>query len=293
MKKLWLMIMASLLLAACGGTKPDSNSNAAGTEGKPAASNEEKVKVGDTVAFVSGHDGLAEGKIDGMDGARYKIKYGDSIETKDESDIYPLPKPGVKPQVKAGDMVAAKLESRSWWAGSEVLSVSDDVIEVKGLFYGNTASVAPDKIIVVRSPQVADFKKLKNEKEFSAKAKAMRPQPPAGWKPKVGERVIAEWSGGSWWVAEVVSLASDTAKLKWLATFPNSDLSFSKIMPYPKAATATTMPAVSSYVLVKPDSDGGQWDYAQVTAVNGQAADVKFANGKTRSIKADEYIALS
>lgn len=293
MKKLWLMIAASLLLTACGGTKTDSNSNTAGTDGKPAASNAEKAKVGDTVAFVNGRDGLAEGKIDSMDGMRYKIKYGDSMETKDESDIYPLPKPGSKPQVKVGDMVAAKFSSGAYWAGSEVLSVSDDVIELKGLYYGNTASFAPDKIIVVRAPQAADFRKVKSEKEFATKAQSMRPQPPAGWKPKVGERVIAEWSGGSWWLGEVVSIAGDKVKLKWPASFPNSDLGLDKIMPYPKAGTSTAMPAMNSYVLVKPDSDGGQWYYAQVTAVNGTSADVKFADGKTGSIKADGYIALS
>ena len=288
MKKLWAMIGLCVLLAACSGTKTGTDA-----ESKAGTGNTEKAKVGDTVAFVSGHDGLAEGKIEGMDGVRYKIKYGDSTQIKDESDIYPLPKPGTKPQVKVGDMVAAKFESGAYWAGSEVMSISDDVIELKGLFYGNTASFAPDKIIVVRAPQAADFRKLKNEKDFSAKAKAMRPRAPAGWKPKVGERVIAEWSGGAWWVAEVVSVASDTAKLKWLATFPPSDLVFDKIMPYPKAATATTLPAVDSYVLVKPDSDNAQWNYAQVTAVNGQSAEVKFADGKTRSIKADGYIALS
>lgn len=291
MKKLFLVIGVTFLLSACGGTKSDPNSNSSANDAKPAASSAEKVKVGDTVAFVSGHDGLAEGKIDSMDGARYKIKYGDSMETKDESDIYPLPKSGVKPQVKAGDMVAAKMESGAYWAGSEVLSVSDDVIEVKGLYYGRTASLAPDKIIVVRAPQVADFKKLKSEKDFSAKAKAMRPQNPAGWKPKVGDRVVAEWSAGSWWVGEVTGLAGSMAKLKWPSSFPASELSFDKLAPLPKAGA--TMPAVDSFVLVKPDSDSGQWQYAQVTAVNGQSADIKFADGKTRSIKAGEYIALS
>jgi len=283
MKKLFLIISVSLFLSACG---------AIGS-GPSGSSAEVKPKIGDTVTFPFSREGYGEGTVESIDGSRYKIKYGNSTETKEASDVYGLPKAGAKPALKVGDMVIAKLESGAYWAGVEVISVSDSVVEVKELWRGGTKSLSFDQVIVVRPAAVAEFRKLKGENEFTAKAKQARPHPPAGYKPKVGERVVAEWSGNAWWVGEIVSVSSDKAKLKWLATFPESELDLARIMPFPKAATAKTLPAANSYVLVKPSSDSGQWTYAQVTVVNADSAEVKFANGKTQPIKADEYIALN
>jgi exosome complex RNA-binding protein Csl4 len=64
-------------------------------------------------------------------------------------------------------------------------------------------------------------------------------------------------------------------------------------MSYPKAETSTTLPKQGDFVLVRPADDKGQWYYAQVTSVSGQTAEAKLADGKTRSIKADEYLALN
>ncbi len=283
MKKLWLICLASLLLAACGNFKMGSNSGNPGTV---------EIEKGATVVYQSGREGLTEGVIESVEGSRYKIKYGTTVATAEESDVYSLPKAGAKPSVKAGDMVAAKINAGSYWAGAEVVSVNGDVIEVKDLFYGNTVSLSPDKILVVRAPAVAGFQKVKAEKEFSTKAKQSKPKPPAGYKPKVGDRVVAEWSGGAWWVGEISGVTGEKAKIKW-ESFKESELAVDKIIPYPKAETSTTMPAANSYVLVKPEGGSGQWHYAQVTAVNGNSADVKFPDGKTKPIKADEYIALN
>ena len=282
MTKIWFLILASLFLSACG---------AAGII-SPASIPEVKPKVGETIAFKRQRDGLGEGVVESIEGTRYKIKYGTTVDTADESDLYALPKAGAKLSVKAGDMVAAKMSSGAYWGGAEVLSVTGDVVEVKGLYYGNTVSLSPDKIIVVRPAAVAEFQKIKAENEFKKKANSANPHAPAGYKPKVGERVVAEWQPNSWWGGEVISIAGDKAKIKW-GSFPISDIGLEKIMPFPKPETATAMPTANGYVLVKSDSGSGEWYYAQVTAVNGNSADVKFADGKTRSIKADEYIALN
>lgn len=280
MKKLWLLMAVNFLLTACGAMPTGSITS----EAKPA--------VNDTVAFKVSREGFGEGKVESIDGTRYKIKYGDSTETKDDSDVYPLPKSGAKPQVKAGDMVVAKIESGNYWSGAEVLSANGDVIEVKELWHGKTASLSPDKIIVVRAAAVAEFQKLKAENEFSAKAKQGKPHPPAGYKPKVGDHVVAEWSANAWWVGDVTKVNGEKASVKW-ESFPEKELTLNQIMPFPKAETSTALPAANSYVLVKPAGGSGQWNYAQVTNVNGDSAEVKFPSGKTQTIKADEYIALS
>lgn len=281
MKKLWLVILAGLFLSACGANLP------AGLTAAPA-----KPKVGETVAFAMSREGFGEGKVESIDGSRYKIKYGETMVTKEESDVYPVAKAGEKAAVKPGDMVVAKMEDGNYWAGVEVLAVNGDVVEVKEIWRGKTMNLSADKIIIVRPAAVAEFQKLKAENEFSAKAKQHKPRPPADYKPKAGDRVVAEWSGNTWYDGEVLSVAGEKAKIKW-QTFKESELGFENIMPYPKPETSGGLPAANSYVLVKPAGGSGNWTYAQVSAIQGSSAEVKSADGKTRLIKADECIALN
>jgi hypothetical protein len=179
-----------------------------------------------------------------------------------------------------------------YWAAADVLSVKGDVIEVKGIFYGTTANLSPDKIIIVRPAAVAEFQKFKTEKEFSATAKQARPHSPAGYKPKMGDHVVAEWNGGSWWAGDITAVAGEKAKIKW-ETFSETEVTFDRIVPYPKAEDAKTLPIANGFVLVKPETGNSQWNYAQVTAVNNDSWVVKFPDGKTRSIKAGEFIPLN
>lgn len=288
MKRLFFVIVASLLLMACSGT----DSKEAGNKNEGEASSAASLKVGDTVVFKFSRQGYVEGTIDRIEGARYTVKYGTSSRDVESIDVHALPKAGEKVNVQSGDVVVAR-EREKYWPGGIVKNVSPDVIEVELIENGNILKVPHEKVIKVSPSSAAEFKTYAEEVAFTKSAKAKRPTPPAGYKPKTGERVVAEWSASAWWVGEITSVSGDKAKIKWLATFPESELTTDKIMPYPKAATATFLPKESDFVLVKPADDKSQWQYAQVTSASAQSADVKFADGKTRSIKADEYIALN
>lgn len=285
MRKLWLIVGASLLFVACGGagTKP--------ADGE-AASKEAVPKVGDTVVYKFSKQGYVEGKVEKIEGSRYEIKYGTSTNKVESVDVHALPKAGEKASIQAGDVVVTRVRD-AYWPGSIVKSVSPDVIEIEVIENGNSMSVPHEKVIKVSPSSAAEFKKYAGEVGFMKDAKSKRPKAPAGYRPKPGERVVAEWSAGAWWVGEVVSVSGDKAKLKWPASFPESELAFDKVMPYPKAATSTTLPKQGDFVLVRPADDKGQWHYAQVTSVSGQTAEVKLADGKTRPVKADEYLALN
>lgn len=282
MNKVWLIILTSVFSMACGasgGITPTGTTTF--TEAKP--------KAGETAIFKVSREGFGEGTIEGVTGAQYVIRYGDSTVAKEESDVYALPKGGAAGSVKAGDMVAAKIESGGkYWAGAEVVSANGDVIEVRDLYRGTTANLAPDKIVAVRPAAAADLQKLKAEYDFKRRANSARPRADAAWKPKPGERVVAEWSPNSWWNGTVGSIKGDKAVIKWGGSFKDSELGVDRLVPYPKLDGA--MPAADSYVLVKPDSDSGQWFYAQVT---GGAGEVKFPDGKTRTVKPGEFIALN
>lgn len=288
MKSLWLLIAASLLFAACGGDGAKSV--------EPEAENKETTaatapKVGDTVVYKFSRQGYVEGKVEKIEGSRYEIKYGTSTQKVESVDVHALPKAGEKVNVQAGDVVVARLRE-SYWPGGIVKSVSPDVIEVEVIENGNMMSSPHEKIIKVSPSSAAEFKTYAEEKGFLKDAQSKRPKAPAGYKPKPGERVVAEWSANAWWVGEVVSVTGEKVKLKWPASFPESELTLEKIVPFPKSA-ATVLPKEGDFVLVRPADDKSQWQYAQVTGASGQSAEAKFANGKTRSIKADEYIALN
>lgn len=292
MKRLWIVAAACLLLSACGGAKTaESNSSSAEakTETKTETTSAAKPKVGDHMLILWGRDGLLEAELVSIEGTRYKFKRGTGEHTKDETDLYPVPPADAKPQVKAGDIVAANLKGDGVWQASEVIKVSDDAIEIKDLAYGNSYTLAPSRLMVVRPTHLAGFKQLKAEKEFENKVKDLKPSVPAGWKPKVGELVVAKWATKTWDEAKVVSLSDEKIKLKWESGFPESEVALVNIAPFPKGASA--MPAANGYALVKTDASH-RWDYAQVTAVNGKTADVKFPNDKTRSVKGEELIAL-
>lgn len=281
MNKLWLIILTSVFSMACG---------ASGGITQPGATTaaEAKPKPGETAIFKVSREGFGEGIIEGVTGAQYVIRYGDSTVNKEDSDVYALPKGGTAKSVKAGEMVAAKIESGGkYWAGAEVVSANGDVIEVRDLYRGTTANLAPDKIVAVRPAAAADLQKLKAEYDFKRRANSARPRADAAWKPKPGERVVAEWSANSWWNGTIGAIKGDRAVIKWGSNFKDSELGVDRLMPYPKAGA---LPAADSYVLVKPDSDNGQWFYAQVT---GGAGEVKFPDGKTRTVKPGEFIALN
>jgi len=247
-------------------------------------------KVGDTVVYKFSRQGYVEGKVEKIE-ARYEIRHGTSTNTVESIYVHALPKAGEKMELQAGDVVVARARD-SYWAGSIVKSVSPDLIEVEVIDNGNMMHVPHERVIKVSPASAAEFKKYAEEVGFLKTAKAKRPQAPAGYNPKPGERVVAEWTTDAWWVGEIVSVSSDKVEIKW-PSFPKSELQLEKIMPYPKAETATALPKQGDFVLVKPADDKSQWHYAQVTSVSGQTAEVKFADGKTRSIEADEYIALN
>jgi len=284
MNRLSLMLATSLLMLECGGTgtKPVANES-------PAAA---APKVGDTVVYKFSKQGYVEGKVEKIEGSRYEIKYGTSTNKVESIDVHALPKAGEKISVQAGDVVVARVRD-NYWAGSIVKSVSPDVIEVEVIENGNVMSVPHEKAIKVSPASAAEFKKYASEVGFLKDAKAKHPQAPAGYKPKPGERVVAEWTTNAWWPGEVISVSGQKVKMKWFASFPESELSLEKIMPYPMQGTTRSLPKQGDFVLVKPADDRSQWPYAQVTGVSGQTADVKLADGKTRSIKSDEYIALN
>ena len=279
MKKLCLILGFACLLTACGGKTTASSDKTTNASAKPA--------VGETAVFKFSRQGYVEGKVQSIDGTRYKLLYGQSTQTVDASDVYALPKPGAKAEVNAGDIVVA-YQHESYWPGAEVKSATADVVQVQLISNGDSLSVPPEKLIKINSAAAAEVKAYAQEVAFLKNAKTGRPHPPADYKPKAGERVVAEWTDKTWYIGDVVKASAGKATIKWPASFPQSQLTLEKVLPYPAPAAS---PKNNDFLIVKQDSEHQSFAFAQVIIVNGSSVEVKLADGKTRTVgQGDFYI---
>jgi starvation-inducible outer membrane lipoprotein len=282
MKKLLLLVCISVFLSACGAvTEKISGETKSGEGTKPQA--------GETVLFKASAIAYNEGKVEKIDGSKYEIRSGSNIAKVDAADVYALPKSGAKNDLKAGDIVAA-FANDIYWAGGEVININGDVVEVEKAS-GGKLNVAPDKVIKVSPTATADIKQHIAAKAFEDAGKTKKPVLPKDWKPKKGEKVAAQWAFGSWHVAIIKNVNPNNIDIDWQNGWSDGTVALDKVAPYPTSATA--MPNVNDYVIIKPQNDISDWKFATVTAVNGQEAEVKLADGKTQKLKAGDFIALS
>ncbi len=277
MKRLCLFLGLMCLLTACGGGKTTASDKPSSSGAKPA--------VGDTAVFKFSRQGYVEGKVQSIDGTRYKLLYGQSAQTVDASDVYAMPKPGTKVELNPGDIVVA-YQREAYWPGAEVKNAGGDVVQVQIVSNGDSLNVPPEKIIKINSAAAAEFKAYALEVAFLKNAKTGRPHPPADYKPKTGERVVAEWTDKTWYIGDVVSASGNKASIKWPASFPQSQLTLEKVLPYPAPAAS---PKANDFLIVKQDSEHQSFAFAQVTSVSGGSVEVKLADGKTRTVKQGDF----
>ena len=293
MKRNLIIVLATILLTACG-AKDSSTSSANSGANSPSA----KPAVGDMVVAKHKMGSFAEGKIQSIEGEKANIAWSSkdlAAMDIDLANVYPIPKAGDPINVKAGDFALANTSSYhdGYWNKVQVTNVSGATITIKET-NADSHDISSDKVIAVSPTESADIKSMfdKNSKkaDFDADARKTRPVVLADYKPKVGETVVAE-APLAWNTGKVKSISGDKATILW---DPQNNSTFEttldKIVPYPTAASAT-MPAVNDYVLIKM-GDPRIWQYAQVTSVNGTNAVVKDKYGETNTVKPGEFILL-
>ena len=291
MKRILVLVFSVSLLTACGlGKKSNANAGNSGTTGSVKTAEAKPPAVGDLVVAHWAGNTWSEGKVDNIDNQRAKIVWSDNATPSevDLIDIYQMPKTGAQATVKAGDYALTKRSTGTNWEGAQVTMVSPGVITVNYVSDLEEANLPPEKVIAVSPVVAADMKADAAKTDFLKKAQAHAPQAPPGYKPKVGEHIFGGWTSTSWFGGKVKSINGDKALIEWEGVKPD-EAAFDRIVPYPTADSGPT-PAVGDYLLVKPSS--GSWNYAQVTAVNGSAIEVKDAEGKTRTVKPGEFVIL-
>lgn len=275
MKKLLIIIFSSLLMSACG----------ASADKTKGGGSEAKLKVGDTVVFKLARGTYGEGKIETIDGSRYKIPYGTTTPTVDEADVYALPKAGASSSVKAGDLVIVKQGNQNSWVPAEVSRADGKAIEVKTISYKQTLNLSPEQVLEARPAAIEEFKALRTEVAFEAKVSSMRPAATPAYVPKKGDRVVAAWSGNSWYTGTIVETGGDKVTVKWADNSSDSKVDEARIALFPPVGSTGTPFQSGDVLLVKPTS-GSNWKFAEATS----GREVRFNDGTTRSVRGDEYI---
>lgn len=293
MKKLLAMCFLSFTLTGCGmfGAKTEEKT----TDNKTTEEKKDvpKIAVGDMVVAKWASGSFYEGKVESIDGTKAKIKWNDGSTPGDVDtvDIYAMPKAGAKPDVKAGDMVLAKVGSGTYWNGAEISGINGDVYVVKPVAGGDTANLPAEKIIKVSAAVGADMKKQAGSTDFSTVAQSKKPVRDSAYMPKVGEKVLGEWSTNSWWSGRVQKTGGGKATIAWEDGSKPSEIMLEKVLPMP-GAKQPTLPTSGQYLLVKPAS-GSKWQYAQTVSVQGANIEVKFATGPNQTVKAGDYVLLN
>jgi hypothetical protein len=278
-----LIITLCLLLSACG----------AGAIVPAGLAGSAKPKVGDPVVAKWSAGSFYEGKIEKIDGGKITVAWDDKSNSVavDAVDIYPIPAAGATVDVKQGDMVLAKTSSGTYWNGAEVTGVEAGVYKVRPVSGTTVVNVAGDKIIKVPAATVADFKQAAGSTDFLVEAKKGKVTIPADYKPKKGDRVLAEWSVDSWWSGRIDNISGSNIYVAWDDLSKPSAVNISKVMPLPTSADKT-MPSEKQFLIVKPDS-GSSWLYGQATSITGNRVVVKLANDQTKTVTVGEFVLLN
>jgi hypothetical protein len=283
MKKLLTLILASLFLTACGA--------ASLVPGGAAA--ESKPKAGDTVVAKWAGGSFYEGKVDKIDGSKITVAWLDNSTSTvvDAADVYQIPAKGTKTDAKVGDMVLTKTGTATYWEGAEVTAVEGDVVKVKPVSATTSVNVPSEKVIKVSSATIANFKEKAGATDFLKEAQKMKPATPAAYKPRKGDKVIAEWTTNTWYEGTIDNISGSNIYVAWQDMSKPSAVNLSKVVPAPTSETKE-MPKAEQYLLIKPDN-GSRWEYAQTTKINGGNVDVKLSAGQTKTIRTGEFLLLN
>ena len=245
-------------------------------------------KVGDSVIAKWSSSSYHEGKVKSIDGTKAKIIWAgeQSEEDVDMTNVYPLPK--AKTEVTAGDFVLAKSIDSDAWYNAQVEKIGDGFIEVKQTSEANTFKTPADRIIKVSGITAEDFKKELAETNFTSEATKHRPIVLDNYVPKVGEKVLAEWTENNWYTGKVKKVSADKINIAWLDNSNPSDVSLAGVAPLPEGNSE--LPSANDYILVKENNN--HWLYAQVISAIGNNIEVKFADRENQTIKSSDFAML-
>lgn len=256
-----------------------------------------KPSIGDAVVARWGPALFAAGRVESIDNDKKEAKvvwdHESSPSDVDMADIFPLPKQGEPISVRPGDYTLVKSLVDHWWTGAEIREISGNVIKAKIVNGGEIVNLPSEKVLAVSEVVAADIKLQAGREDFLNKAYEHRPAVPAGFVPKVGDRILGEWTTNAWFGGKVKAVSDGNATIVWENGMKPDDAAFDKIVPYPTAGNDKSSPVTGDYVLVKPSNGNPKaaWLYAIVTGINDLGIEAK-SDESTREYKTGDFVVL-
>jgi hypothetical protein len=250
-----------------------------------------ELATGDTVVARWSGSSFYEGKVESLTETKVKVAWADGSKPTevDRASVFALPEADAKPDAKSGDYVLAKWGTGTRWYGARITAETGEKIPVEYSSDGTTGNLAPDKVIAIPDTIAAEFKTQEELRELVTKAKAAGlPAKPEGWKPKVGDKVVAVWSSGSYYSGKVKSLAGDKATVAWDDGSKPSESAIATMGPEPGPGDKV-LPAQGEYVMVK---SGTKWIYGQALSIGDGQFEVKLQTGQKKTVKPGAFLLL-
>lgn len=134
---------------------------------------------------------------------------------------------------------------------------------------------APDS--AASEPRVAPEDPIRR---FDAAFRRARPPATPGWRPEVGETVLARFVDASWYTAEVIEIRATKrkARVRWSAgSGDDRDLPLVDLAPLRPGASAPGL------ALARPEGDG-RWEPVEVQTIDGDHAEITDRRGRRRRV---------
>lgn len=288
-----IFITSTLILTGCGVLSASKGTDANSPDAK-TESESKKIKAGDPVVAKWSGGSFYEGKVEKVEGAKVTVAWLDKSKATDVDaiDVYAMPAAGARSDVKVGDMVLTKTASTgTYWTGAEVTSIEVDVYKVRPVSSTAVVNVPAEKVIKVSAAVAADFKDKAGATDFLKEAQNARPTVPSDFKPKKGDRVVAEWAAKSWYSGKIDNISGSNIYIAWDDQSKPSAVTADKVLPMP-STTDKGQPTADQFILIKPEN-GSKWQYAQASGVHGTNVEARLPDGKTRTVKTGEFILLN
>jgi hypothetical protein len=222
------------------------------------------VRVGDQVVIESATATFVEGVVSALERERAKIDVlpvGKVVEHP-LSDVYVPGRPS-KGALTAGSFAVCHMPDGRWrgcridaFDGDRVRVMGDDALAVE---VGREDLLAPTPVTELNVRQ--RFDRAAKRRAFREGAKsAVRPRVPDGWRPRVGEKVVAR-RDGLWMGAQLKELARTSARILWDDDRRVVSWNLADIAPQPPVEFP---PTVGSYVLAHPVAGPRPWTVMRV-----------------------------
>jgi hypothetical protein len=252
-----------------------------------------EIKFGDEVVVESGKASFWRGKVVAVDANKVTYEYGSnrSTDKADKGDVYVIVKEGHTGTEKPGDHVICRSGSDSWDA-CKVKSVTGSVYVCDDAM-GNSHNLAAVDVILPSPKTQANIKdKLETyarRRAFQTAAQAAgKPFRPAGFKPRIGQEVVALFAGSSWYGGKVTRIAQK-ATVQWDDKSSPSERDLNDVAPKP---TAPMKVAAGQYVIVRPSGFFTRWEFHKVDSVAGDSAVVADQDDKKKTVSTKDLIPI-